>query len=179
MSKNVRYKGKVVVLVPTHPTPDHASKLPAESASLTLLHTNHRKRQSQWPCMTLVHDPSFTSLTSFSKHTPFILLRQALPPRPCPDSCSPTISSPQSHHRSCSLRFHHQCLYVALLLRVRKWSDTECPDSFTINAVAQDDFSDVPIPDAPAQPPHSPHTGVEKAVSAATLNKRKEERSGS
>lgn len=51
-----------------------------------------------------------------------------------------------------------------------------CADSWTINAVAQDDFSDVPIPDAPAQPPHSPHTGVEKSVSAAALNKQKEER---
>jgi len=49
-------------------------------------------------------------------------------------------------------------------------------DSWTINAVAQDDFSDVPIPDAPSQPPHSPHTGVEKPVSEALLNKQKEER---
>ncbi|KAL9135979.1 MAG: hypothetical protein Q9175_002822 [Cornicularia normoerica] len=50
---------------------------------------------------------------------------------------------------------------------------------WTINAVAQDDFSDVEIPDAPAapaQPPHSPHTGVEKSISAAALNERKEER---
>ncbi|CAF9920120.1 hypothetical protein IMSHALPRED_004820 [Imshaugia aleurites] len=48
--------------------------------------------------------------------------------------------------------------------------------SWTINAVAQDDFSDVPIPDAPAQPPHSPHTGVEKSVSAAALDQQKAER---
>lgn len=48
-------------------------------------------------------------------------------------------------------------------------------DSWTINAVAQDDFSDVPIPDAPAQPPHSPHTGVETAVDEAAFNRRKEE----
>ncbi|CAF9909353.1 MAG: hypothetical protein ALECFALPRED_005527 [Alectoria fallacina] len=50
---------------------------------------------------------------------------------------------------------------------------------YTINAVGQDDFSDVPIPDAPAQPPHSPHTGVERPVSAAALNTQKEERSKS
>ncbi|KAM0802467.1 hypothetical protein BDR22DRAFT_844696 [Usnea florida] len=48
--------------------------------------------------------------------------------------------------------------------------------SWTINAIAQDDFSDIPIPDAPAQPPHSPHTGVEKPVSAVALNQQKEER---
>lgn len=42
--------------------------------------------------------------------------------------------------------------------------------------MAQDDFSDVPIPDASAQPPHSPHTGVERSVSAAALNNQKEER---
>ena len=65
------------------------------------------------------------------------------------------------------------------LLCIRDRNETEYSDAFTINAVAQDDFSDVPIPDAPAQPPHSPHTGVEKAVSAATLNKQEEERKGS
>ncbi|MCJ1297616.1 hypothetical protein MMC08_000403 [Hypocenomyce scalaris] len=43
--------------------------------------------------------------------------------------------------------------------------------AFTINAVAQDDFSDVPIPDAPAQPPHTPNAGVNRPVSAAVLNK--------
>ncbi|KAL8872738.1 MAG: hypothetical protein Q9174_001677 [Haloplaca sp. 1 TL-2023] len=35
--------------------------------------------------------------------------------------------------------------------------------AFTIHAVAQDDFSDVQVPDAPEQPPHTPHTGVLKA----------------
>ena len=49
-------------------------------------------------------------------------------------------------------------------------------DSFTLNAVAQDDFSDVPIPDAPAQPPHSPHAGVERSISVAVYNKQKQER---
>ncbi|KAF2151396.1 hypothetical protein K461DRAFT_295453 [Myriangium duriaei CBS 260.36] len=32
--------------------------------------------------------------------------------------------------------------------------------TFTIRAVAQDDFEDVPIPDAPAQPGHAPHTST-------------------
>jgi cytochrome c oxidase assembly factor 3 len=32
------------------------------------------------------------------------------------------------------------------------------PDSFTIRAVAQDDFEDVVVPDAPATPAHAPHT---------------------
>ncbi|MCJ1337580.1 hypothetical protein MMC09_002862 [Bachmanniomyces sp. S44760] len=43
--------------------------------------------------------------------------------------------------------------------------------AFTINAVAQDDFEDVQIPDAPAQPPHTPNAGVEKSVSAELLKK--------
>ncbi|TKA82760.1 hypothetical protein B0A55_01109 [Friedmanniomyces simplex] len=30
--------------------------------------------------------------------------------------------------------------------------------SFTIRAIGQDDFSDVPIPDAPVQAGHAPHT---------------------
>ncbi|KAI4132044.1 MAG: hypothetical protein LQ338_000902 [Usnochroma carphineum] len=37
-------------------------------------------------------------------------------------------------------------------------------DAFTLRAVGQDDFSDVQIPDAPEQPPHTPHTGVLKAA---------------
>ena len=49
-------------------------------------------------------------------------------------------------------------------------------DSYTINAVAQDDFSDVPVPDAPAQPPHTPHAGVERTISVAAFDKQKEER---
>lgn len=48
-------------------------------------------------------------------------------------------------------------------------------DSWTINAVAQDDFSDVPIPDAPSQSAHTPHTGVEKAASEMALEQRREE----
>ena len=63
-----------------------------------------------------------------------------------------------------------------LLLYVKEGNDTDCTDSWTINAVAQDDFSDVPIPDAPAQPPHTPHTGVEKSISVAALDKQREER---
>lgn len=48
-------------------------------------------------------------------------------------------------------------------------------DSWTINAVAQDDFSDVPIPDAPPQAAHTPHTGVEKAASGDMLEQRRED----
>ncbi|MCJ1246154.1 hypothetical protein MMC30_003359 [Trapelia coarctata] len=43
--------------------------------------------------------------------------------------------------------------------------------AFTINAVSQDDFSDVQIPDAPAQPAHTPNTGVDRAVSEAALKR--------
>lgn len=38
-------------------------------------------------------------------------------------------------------------------------------DAYTIHAVSQDDFSDVPMPDAPPQPAQAPNTGVVKAVS--------------
>lgn len=38
-------------------------------------------------------------------------------------------------------------------------------DAFTISAVAQDDFSDVQIPDAVQQPPHTPHAGALKTPS--------------
>ncbi|MCJ1419777.1 hypothetical protein MMC32_006133 [Xylographa parallela] len=43
--------------------------------------------------------------------------------------------------------------------------------AFTIRAVAQDDFSDVQIPDAPSQPPHTPNAGVERAVSSIAVKK--------
>ena len=62
------------------------------------------------------------------------------------------------------------------LLYVSGKTDTDSLDSWTINAVAQDDFSDIPIPDAPAQPPHSPHTGVEKSGSVAAFDQQREER---
>ncbi|KAL8730626.1 MAG: hypothetical protein Q9166_003939 [cf. Caloplaca sp. 2 TL-2023] len=35
--------------------------------------------------------------------------------------------------------------------------------AYTIKAVSQDDFTDVQIPDAPEQPPHTPHTGIARA----------------
>lgn len=140
---------------------------------------NHQLHQSRCPCMTLILYRLVTILTRFSKTTPLILLRQALPPRCLPDSCSTTLPDPQHLHWSWSLHFHYLCLYVVLLLCAKPRSHLNCTDVWTINAVAQDDFSDVEIPDAPAapaQPPHSPHTGVEKSISAAALNERKEER---
>ena len=48
------------------------------------------------------------------------------------------------------------------------------PDAFTINAVAQDDFSDVQVPDAPAQPPHTPNAGVEKPTTEALLQQQRQ-----
>ncbi|KAK5174504.1 uncharacterized protein LTR77_001584 [Saxophila tyrrhenica] len=36
-------------------------------------------------------------------------------------------------------------------------ADERRADTFTIKAIGQDDFSDVPMPDAPAQPAHAPH----------------------
>ena len=47
-------------------------------------------------------------------------------------------------------------------------------DSFTINAVAQDDFSDVQVPDAPSQPPHTPNAGVEKPTTEALLQRQRQ-----
>ncbi|KAL9031822.1 MAG: hypothetical protein Q9196_000195 [Gyalolechia fulgens] len=43
--------------------------------------------------------------------------------------------------------------------------------AFTIRAVAQDDFSDVQVPNAPEQPPHTPHTGVVKAPPEVAVKK--------
>ena len=143
---------------------------------LRFLIRNPKQYQSQWACKVLNPYCPINILTRIAKTTSLILLRQALPPKPCPDSCSPALPGPQYLHWSWSCRFHYCYLYVRLLLYVRERCDTECTDSWTINAVAQDDFSDVPMPDAPAQPPHSPHTGVEKSVSAAALSKKKEER---
>ncbi|KAK3690787.1 hypothetical protein LTR37_018961 [Vermiconidia calcicola] len=41
-------------------------------------------------------------------------------------------------------------------------------DTWTIKAIGQDDFSDIAVPDAPAQPPHTPNAsaGVRSAGSA-------------
>lgn len=37
-------------------------------------------------------------------------------------------------------------------------------DAYTIRAIGEDDFSDVPIPDAPVQPANAPHTSTAKSV---------------
>ncbi|KAL8944978.1 MAG: hypothetical protein Q9211_000411 [Gyalolechia sp. 1 TL-2023] len=49
--------------------------------------------------------------------------------------------------------------------------DSGTLDAFTIRAVAQDDFSDVQVPNAPEQPPHTPHTGVLKAPPEVAVKK--------
>ncbi|KAF2724927.1 hypothetical protein K431DRAFT_300343 [Polychaeton citri CBS 116435] len=36
--------------------------------------------------------------------------------------------------------------------------------TWTIKAIGQDDFSDVPMPDAPSQPGHAPHTGITRSA---------------
>ena len=141
------------------------------SLSKIIICINHK-----WLCKIVISCCPLTILTTLAKITPIVLLRQTLPPKRCPHSCSSTLSSPQYLHGACSLRVYYRCLCVGLTLYTRKMKNTNCSDSWTINAVAQDDFSDVPIPDAPAQPPHAPHAGVERSVSAAALNKRKEER---
>ncbi|KAG6999269.1 hypothetical protein G7Y79_00036g072250 [Physcia stellaris] len=46
--------------------------------------------------------------------------------------------------------------------------------SFTINAVAQDDFSDVQVPDAPSQPPHTPNAGTETSTTEALLQQQRQ-----
>ncbi|KAI7194982.1 hypothetical protein D0869_00875 [Hortaea werneckii] len=40
--------------------------------------------------------------------------------------------------------------------------------TWTIKAIGQDDFSDVPMPDAPAQPGHAPHISTVKSAGSAT-----------
>ena len=44
-------------------------------------------------------------------------------------------------------------------------------DSFTFYAVKQDDFSDVPIPDAPTSTAHAPHASANKAAGDVTVRK--------
>ncbi|KAH9817756.1 Coiled-coil domain-containing protein 56 [Teratosphaeria destructans] len=39
--------------------------------------------------------------------------------------------------------------------------------SWTIRAIGQDDFSDVPIPDAPVQPGNAPHMSTVKSAGSA------------
>ncbi|GAB7357066.1 hypothetical protein MBLNU459_g7882t1 [Dothideomycetes sp. NU459] len=38
--------------------------------------------------------------------------------------------------------------------------------AFTIRAVSQDEFDDIPMPDAPAQPGHAPHTSAVTSAGA-------------
>ncbi|CAK4032038.1 hypothetical protein DOTSEDRAFT_19113 [Lecanosticta acicola] len=40
--------------------------------------------------------------------------------------------------------------------------------TWTIKAIGQDDFSDVPIPDAPAHPPQAPNTTTVKSAGATS-----------
>lgn len=40
-------------------------------------------------------------------------------------------------------------------------------DTWTIKAIGQDDFSDVPMPDAPAQPAHTPNASAVKSAGKA------------
>ncbi|KAI9709355.1 MAG: hypothetical protein M1820_003475 [Bogoriella megaspora] len=40
--------------------------------------------------------------------------------------------------------------------------------SFTINAVSQDEFLDVPVPQGPVQPPHAPNASINSSAGSAT-----------
>ncbi|EMC93127.1 hypothetical protein BAUCODRAFT_150498 [Baudoinia panamericana UAMH 10762] len=39
--------------------------------------------------------------------------------------------------------------------------------TYTLRAIGQDDFSDIPIPDAPVQPGHAPHISTAKSAGSA------------
>ncbi|KAK4540032.1 hypothetical protein LTR36_009848 [Oleoguttula mirabilis] len=39
--------------------------------------------------------------------------------------------------------------------------------TYTIKAIGQDDFSDIPIPDAPSAPGHAPHMSTVKSAGSA------------
>ncbi|KAI9719191.1 MAG: hypothetical protein M1828_006284 [Chrysothrix sp. TS-e1954] len=41
--------------------------------------------------------------------------------------------------------------------------------AFTIRAVSQDEFEDVPIPDAPPQPAAAPHSGINRSAGATNV----------
>ena len=58
---------------------------------------------------------------------------------------------------------------VQARLLLDKRTDPLSPtDTWTIKAIGQDDFSDVPMPDAPAQPGHAPHMSTVKSAGSAT-----------
>lgn len=48
----------------------------------------------------------------------------------------------------------------------------EPADAFTINAVAQDEFTDVQVPDAPVQSTHIPNTELDRAAAAEAIHKQ-------
>lgn len=125
------------------------------------------------------HAPDFYA----DGHCPSLhILRQTLPTDRCPDSRPPAISRQEHLHRPCTLHFHHWRLYVTTsadspcspVLSSEEAQYSRYADSYTIKVVAQDDFSDVPIPDAPPQSAHTPNTGVEKAASVESLDARRE-----
>jgi cytochrome c oxidase assembly factor 3 len=60
------------------------------------------------------------------------------------------------------------CKYVVVLMEYSANGDT---DAFTIKAVAQDDFEDVKVPDAPLQPPKTPNVGASSTSSAPLSNR--------
>lgn len=41
--------------------------------------------------------------------------------------------------------------------------------AYTIHAVSQDEFEDVPIPDAPQQPAHTPNVSVNRSAGATSV----------
>ncbi|KAI9788446.1 MAG: hypothetical protein M1816_006882 [Peltula sp. TS41687] len=45
-------------------------------------------------------------------------------------------------------------------------------DAYTIHAISQDDFEDVPIPDAPTQPAKTPNVGTTTAAAKDLLSKK-------
>ncbi|KAI9657644.1 MAG: hypothetical protein M1821_002820 [Bathelium mastoideum] len=41
--------------------------------------------------------------------------------------------------------------------------------AFTIHAISQDEFEDVPVPAAPVQPPHAPNASPNRSAGSANL----------
>jgi len=66
-------------------------------------------------------------------------------------------------------RLRRRCLYVLKAKKeyqAKRRTKTDA-DTFTIRAIGQDDFSDVPMPDAPVSPGHAPHMSAVKSAGSS------------
>lgn len=101
------------------------------------------------------------------QNTAILLLRQKQPPLRLPLPRSPTLS-----HQKCLYRNRHvwlcsRSVYVTNGNLMHSGEVLIMADTWTIRAVGQDEFTDVPVPDAPVQQAAAPHTTTVKSAGSA------------